>query len=61
MYILQKNIIVYSNFQVTANPEFISNFTVDWSLHDNDTDKPAMFVEPITMNISQNLASLNVS
>ena len=60
MYILQKNIIVYSNFQSTANPEFISNFTVDWSLHDNDTDKPAMFVEPITMILANDLM-LNVS
>ena len=45
---------------MSSNPDFVSNFTVDWSLHDNDTYEPAKFVEPITMILANDLM-LNVS
>ena len=52
--------VVYSNFQVTFHPEFVSNFTVDWTLHDNNTNEPAKFVEPITYTMLKDVPNLKV-
>ena len=60
-FILKMKIIRYSNFQATFHPEFISNFTVDWSLHDNDTNKPAEYVEPFIYYTLKDVQNLKVS
>ena len=46
---------------MTFNPEFISNFTVDWSLHDNTTGDLATFVEPITYTMIKEIHNVKVS
>ena len=46
---------------MTPNPLFVSNFTVDWSLHKNITNQPGKFVEPISYTLIQNLPTVTVS
>ena len=43
------------------DPEFVSNFTVDWSLHDNDTNDAAAYVEPFTYYMIKDIHNINVS
>ena len=46
---------------MTSNPEFVSNFSVDWSLHDNVTNESDKFVAPITITIAKDIETVLVS